>query len=47
MNYCLASFGSFSHSALTAESPKRASGNQGLLDQIAALTMVRSRVSNR
>ena len=37
MNYRLGSFGFFSHAALTAESPNRASGNQGLLDQIAAL----------
>ena len=41
MNYRVASFGFFSHAALTAESPNRASGNQGLLDQIAALTWVR------
>jgi para-nitrobenzyl esterase len=44
MNYRLGSFGFFSHAALTAESPNRASGNQGLLDQIAALRWVRANI---
>ena len=37
INYRLGCFGLFSHPALTRESPHRASGNQGLLDQVAAL----------
>ena len=44
-NYRLGSFGFFSHPALTAESPHRASGNQGLLDQVAALDWVRANIS--
>lgn len=44
MNSRLGSFGFFSHAALTAESPNRASGNQGLLDQIAALRWVRANI---
>ena len=45
INYRLASFGFFSHPALTAESPHRTSGNQGLLDQVAALDWVRANIS--
>ena len=43
-NYRLGSFGFFSHPALTKESPHRASGNQGLLDQVAALDWVRANI---
>jgi para-nitrobenzyl esterase len=45
INYRLGSFGFFSHPALTAESPHRTSGNQGLLDQVAALDWVRANIS--
>jgi para-nitrobenzyl esterase len=45
INYRLGSFGFFSHPALTAESQHRASGNQGLLDQVAALDWVRANIS--
>jgi para-nitrobenzyl esterase len=37
MNYRLGIFGFFTHPALTAESPNKASGNYGLLDHTAAL----------
>jgi para-nitrobenzyl esterase len=40
LNYRVGVFGFFSHPALTRESPHRASGNQGILDQIAALQWV-------
>jgi para-nitrobenzyl esterase len=39
-NYRLNIFGFFSHPELTAESPYKASGNYGLLDQVAALQWV-------
>jgi para-nitrobenzyl esterase len=42
LNYRLGPFGFFSHPALTRESPHHASGNQGILDQIAALRWVRA-----
>jgi para-nitrobenzyl esterase len=45
INYRLGSFGFFSHPALTAESPRRASGNQGLLDQVAALEWVHANIA--
>jgi para-nitrobenzyl esterase len=45
LNYRLGSFGFFAHPALTRESPHHASGNQGLLDQIAALKWVRDNVA--
>jgi para-nitrobenzyl esterase len=45
INYRLGPFGFFSHPALTRESPNRASGNQGLLDQIAALKWVRDNIA--
>jgi para-nitrobenzyl esterase len=45
INYRLGSFGFFSHPALTRESPHRASGNQGILDQIAALRWVRDNIA--
>lgn len=44
VNYRLGSFGFFSHPDLTRESSHRASGNQGILDQIAALKWVRENV---
>jgi para-nitrobenzyl esterase len=43
-NYRLGSFGFFSHPALTRESPHHASGNQGILDQVAALKWVRDNI---
>ena len=40
LNYRLGIFGFFAHPQLTAESPFKASGNYGLLDQAAALAWV-------
>jgi para-nitrobenzyl esterase len=45
LNYRLGLFGFFSHPGLTRESPHRASGNQGLLDQIAALRWVQANIA--
>lgn len=45
LNYRLGPFGFFAHPALTRESRHRASGNQGILDQIAALRWVRDNIS--
>ena len=45
INYRVGPFGFFAHPALTAESPYGASGNYGLLDQIAALRWVRDNVA--
>jgi para-nitrobenzyl esterase len=45
LNYRVASFGFFSHPELTRESPHHASGNQGILDQIAALKWVRNNIA--
>ena len=45
VNYRLGVFGFFAHSALTKESPHRASGNYGLADQIMALHWVRDNIS--
>jgi para-nitrobenzyl esterase len=45
INYRLGSLGFFSHPALTRESPRRASGNQGILDQIAALRWVQENIA--
>jgi para-nitrobenzyl esterase len=45
LNYRLGSLGFFSHPALTRESPHKASGNQGILDQIAALRWVRDNIA--
>jgi len=45
LNYRLGSFGFFSHPALTRESSHHASGNQGILDQIAALKWVRENIT--
>jgi carboxylesterase type B len=45
INYRLGIFGFMAHPALTAESPNRASGNYGFLDQVAALQWVRENIS--
>ena len=45
LNYRLGIFGFFAHPELSAESPEGASGNQGLLDQIAALRWVKSNIA--
>ncbi|MGI4830351.1 MAG: carboxylesterase/lipase family protein [Janthinobacterium lividum] len=45
MNYRLGIFGFFSHPALTAESPNKASGNYGLLDHTAALRWVKENIA--
>jgi para-nitrobenzyl esterase len=44
LNYRLGIFGFFTHPALTAESPNKASGNYGLLDQTAALRWVKENI---
>ena len=44
INYRLGIFGFFSHPGLTAESPHHASGNYGLMDEIAALRWVRENI---
>jgi carboxylesterase type B len=44
VNYRLGMFGYFAHPKLTAESPAGASGNYGLLDNIAALEWVRDNI---
>ena len=45
LNYRLGLFGFFSHPELTRESPHRASGNQGILDQLAALRWVHANIA--
>jgi para-nitrobenzyl esterase len=45
VNYRLGVFGFFAHPELTKESPKHASGNQGLLDQVAALQWVQQNIA--
>jgi para-nitrobenzyl esterase len=45
VNYRLGIFGFFSHPALTKESEHHASGNYGLLDQLAALRWVRRNIA--
>ncbi len=45
LNYRLGLFGFMAHPELTAESARRASGNYGLLDQIAALHWVHDNIS--
>lgn len=45
LNYRLGILGFLAHPELTAESPRRASGNYGLLDQIAALGWVRENIA--
>lgn len=44
INYRVNVFGFFSHPELTAQSPNGASGNQGLLDQVAALQWVNKNI---
>jgi para-nitrobenzyl esterase len=44
-NYRLNAFGFFAHPDLTRESPHHASGNYGLMDQIAALEWVRDNIA--
>ena len=44
-NYRLTVFGFFAHPELTKESPRHASGNYGLMDQIAALKWVRDNIA--
>lgn len=44
LNYRLGVFGFFAHPDLTAASPHHASGNYGLLDQMAALRWVRQNI---
>src|SRR5204862_3528912 len=44
-NYRLGLFGFFAHPALTRESSRHASGNYGLMDQIAALRWVHDNIS--
>jgi para-nitrobenzyl esterase len=44
-NYRLGVFGFFAHPELTAESARHASGNYGLMDQIAALKWVRDYIT--
>ncbi len=46
INYRLGALGFLAHSALTRESPRRASGNYGLLDQVAALQWVQRNIAN-
>src|SRR5215510_7291041 len=45
INYRLGVFGFFAHPGLTAESEHHASGNYGLLDQIAALQWVKKNIA--
>ncbi|MGD0442922.1 MAG: carboxylesterase/lipase family protein [Edaphobacter sp.] len=45
MNYRLGVFGFFAHPELTAESPHHASGDYGLLDQVAALAWVQQNIA--
>jgi len=45
VNYRTNVFGFFSHPELTKESPHHASGNYGLLDQVAALRWVRKNIA--
>ncbi|NYE62306.1 para-nitrobenzyl esterase [Duganella sp. 1224] len=45
VNYRLGILGFFAHPELAAESPRHASGNQGVLDQVAALQWVRDNIA--
>src|SRR4030095_16118072 len=45
INYRLGIFGFFSHPELTKESPHHASGNQGILDQVAALKWIKKNIA--
>ena len=44
-NYRLGVFGFFAHPELTRESPHKASGNYGLMDQVAALQWIRDNIA--
>jgi para-nitrobenzyl esterase len=46
VNYRLGIFGFFAHPGLTSESAHKASGNYGLMDQIAALRWVHDNIAN-
>ncbi len=46
LNYRLGVFGFFPHPALSAESKRRASGNQGLMDMVAGLEWVRDNIAS-
>jgi para-nitrobenzyl esterase len=45
INYRIGIFGFLAHPALSAESPHKASGNYGLLDQLAALKWVKDNIT--
>ena len=45
VNYRVGVYGFLAHPELTAESPKHASGNYGLLDQVAALRWVKTNIA--
>jgi para-nitrobenzyl esterase len=45
MNYRLGPFGFFAHPALSAESPRNASGNYGLMDMLASLRWVQGNIA--
>src|SRR5437763_284756 len=45
LNYRVGIFGFFAHPELTKESPNHASGNYGLMDQIAALQWVKNNIA--
>jgi para-nitrobenzyl esterase len=45
VNYRLGALGFFAHPELSAESPRHASGNYGLLDQVAALRWVHDHIA--
>jgi para-nitrobenzyl esterase len=45
INYRLGLFGFFAHPGLRAESPDKVSGNQGILDQVAALGWIRRNIA--
>jgi para-nitrobenzyl esterase len=45
MNYRLGAFGFFTHPALTAESPHKASGNYGLMDMLASARWVKNNIA--
>lgn len=45
VNYRLGLFGFFSHPELTQESPHKASGNQGFLDQVESLKWVKENIA--
>jgi len=45
LNYRLGIFGFYASPELSAESPEHVSGNQGILDQIAALRWIRSNIA--